>query len=149
VINYIIHYLKSNKNKIIKFLLVGTSAAAINLLLMFILVHYLGFNTRLKENIANLISMEISIIYNFIFSRNFTWNNVQKEKGMKLIAQIVAFHATVGISVLIRALLFPFLQMLGIFYLYNVIIGIGVGSVFNFFMYDNLIFKERGKAEHV
>lgn len=149
MIIYITHYLKSNKAKIFKFLLVGSSAAALNLLIMFLMVHYLNFNTCLKENIANLLSMETSIIYNYILSRHFTWNNIQKEKGMKLIAQIVAFHATVGISVLMRVLLFPFLQMLGVFYLYNVVIGIGVGAVFNFFVYDNFIFKERGRIEHV
>lgn len=147
--NIITKYLHENKIKIFKFLLAGSSAAALNLLIMFLLVNYIGFDTHLKENIANLLSMEISIIYNFVLSRHFTWNNIPKEKGMKLIAQMIAFHATVGISVLIRILLFPLLQMLGVFYLYNVVIGVGIGAVFNFFVYDNFIFKERERTENV
>jgi len=135
--------LLKNPYILLKFLLISGSAVVLNLLLLYLLVHYLGMDSRLGENIANVISMEISIIYNFFMSRAFTWSDRLKEMGKNLFIQIVKFHAAIGISLLFRIALFFVLQLVGVFYLLNAAIGIGLAAAFNFVIYDTLIFKRK------
>lgn len=142
IIQSFIPYLVSRKVTIGKFILVSGSAVIINLVLLFLMVRYLGFHTLLRENIANIISMELSIIYNFFMSRAFTWRHRPRYGGGKLLIQIVKFHITIGITLLFRAILFPLLQHFGVFYMINAAIGILIAAIFNFFAYDMLIFKE-------
>ena len=140
----VISYVSCRKLTIGKFLVVSGSAVALNLLLLFLMVRYLGFNTPLGENLANALSMELSIIYNFFMSRMFTWSDRIKESGKRLFLQIVRFHVTIGATILLRIFLFWLLQQLGVFYLINAAIGIGLAAIFNFIVYDTLIFKRGG-----
>jgi dolichol-phosphate mannosyltransferase len=143
----VISYIRHRKLIIGKFLIVSGSAVVINLLLLFLMVRYWGFNTLLRENAANIISMELSIIYNFFMSRAFTWSDRDKEKGIKLFIQIVKFHVAIGITLLFRAALFPILQQFGIFYIINAAIGIALAAIFNFLIYDAFIFKKRSAGD--
>ena len=138
----VIFYVKHRRLTIVKFLIVSGSAVALNLLLLFLMVRYLGFGTTLGENAANAISMELSIIYNFFMSRVITWSDRTRERGRKLLIQIAKFHAAIGISLLFRLVLFAILQRFGVFYIYNASIGIALAAIFNFVVYDTLIFKE-------
>jgi dolichol-phosphate mannosyltransferase len=139
----IIYYIKLRKVVIGKFIIVSGSAVVINLLLLFLFVNYLGFKTSLKQNVANVISMEISIVYNYILSRSITWKNRHQETGSKLLQQILKFHVTIGITILFRLGLFALLQVFGVHYIINAAIGIALASVFNFIVYDALIFKKK------
>ena len=65
----VVFYFASRRATIVKFLIVSGSAAALNILLLFLMVRYLGFSSSLMQNVANAVSMEISIIYNFMLSR--------------------------------------------------------------------------------
>jgi len=136
-------YVRQRKWVIGKFLLVGGSAVVLNLLLLFLMVRYLGFNTPLGENIANAISMESSIIYNFFMSRALTWSDRYKERGRRLFPQIIKFHIAIGLTILLRLVLFLLLQRLGVFYLLNAAIGIAIAAAFNFVAYDTVVFKRR------
>jgi dolichol-phosphate mannosyltransferase len=134
----------SLKRKLIgKFILVSGSAVLLNLLLLHLMVRYLGLNTALGENIANIASMELSIIYNFFLSRAITWQYRYKEYGTRLFIQLIKFQVAIGITTLMRIGLFALLQWLGVFHLLNATIGIAIASSFNFVMYDTLIFKRR------
>jgi len=140
----IISYISRRKVTIGKFLIVSGSAVALNLLLLLLMVRYLGFDTPLGENAANAISMELSIIYNFFMSRSITWRDRYREKGSRLLIQMAKFHITIGITVLFRLVLFPILQQFGVFYVYNAAIGIASAAVFDFVVYDTLVFKKGG-----
>lgn len=140
-IKVVISYISRRRLTIGKFLIVSGSAVALNLLLLFLMVRYLGFSTRLGENVANATSMELSIIYNFFMSRAITWADRHKEHGRRLFIQMLKFHLTIGITMLFRLVLFPILQLLGVFYIFNAAIGIAIAAVFNFVIYDTLIFK--------
>ena len=137
-------YVSYRKLTIGKFLLVGGSAVAINLALLFLLVNYLGFNSPFGENLANALAMELSIIYNFFLSRKFTWRDRPKKSGKNLGLQILGFHVTIGTTILLRIVLFWWLQRLGVFYVLNAAIGTGLAASFDFLVYDNLIFKKGG-----
>lgn len=126
-----------------KFLIVSGSAVALNLLLLYLMVRYLGFDTPLLENLANAVAMEVSIMYNFFMSRAITWGDRHKERGRRLFIQMVKFHLTIGVTILFRLALFPALQYFGVTYMYNAAIGISLAAIFNFAIYDALIFKMR------
>jgi len=143
-IKKIISYITQRKLVIGKFFAVSGSAVVINLLLLFLMVRYLGFDTRVGENIANAVSMELSIIYNYFLSRAITWSDRIKERGGRLLIQLLKFHLTIGITIVFRLILFPLLQLLGVFYLLNAAVGIAIAAVFNFFIYDTFIFKKEG-----
>jgi len=141
-----ISYVGSRKLTIGKFLIVSGSAVGLNLLLLFLMVRYWGFDTLLLENVANAISMELSIIYNFFMSRAVTWADRHKEHGKRLVIQMLKFHLTIGITMLFRLGLFPLLQLLGVFYILNAAIGIALAAVFNFVIYDTVVFKKGGSG---
>ena len=128
---------------LIKFFLVSGSAVLLNLLLLYLLVTYCGLGSALGENIANVLSMEIAVIYNDFMSRAFTWQDRQKEYGLKLFYQLLKFHVTIGITLLLRIVLFFFLQMAGIHYIINAVIGIALAAAINFVVYDTLIFRKK------
>ena len=146
--NGFIIYVQNNKIRILKFLLSGFSAAIINLGFLYIFIVYFQFNTKYLENIANTLSMEISIIYNFIISRQWTWGDVKKEYNGRLIKQCFLFHFAVGASIIIRLIMFPVLQFYGVYYLLNATVGIGVGAIINYILYDRIVFKRRENLFH-
>ena len=140
-IKAIISYISLRRLTTGKFLIVSGSAVALNLALLFLMVRYLGLSTPLGQNIANAISMELSIIYNFFMSRAITWRGRYKERGSRLLIQILKFHFVIGVTLLLRLALFPILQLHGVFYLINAAIGIALAAILNFVVYDTLIFK--------
>ena len=85
--------------------------------------------------------MEVSIIYNFLLSRFWTWNDSKREQGFNLIKQCALFHAAVGISICIRLIMFPILQLFGVHYVLNAIVGIGAGAMINYILYDKIVFR--------
>jgi putative flippase GtrA len=143
IVRSVVFYITERKVIIGKFFLVSGSAVLLNLLLLFIMVRYLGMDSRLGENMANFFSMELGIIYNFFLSRAITWKDRNKEHGFRLFVQICKFHIAIGITIVMRTALFAFLQMLGVFYILNAIIGIALAAGFNFVVYDSLIFERR------
>ena len=141
-IKMVISYISRRRLTIVKFVIVGGSAVALNLLLLFLMVRYLGLSTQLGENVANATSMELSIIYNFFMSRAITWADRPKESGRRLFIQMLKFHLAIGITILFRLALFPILQLLGVFYILNATIGIAIAASINFVIYDTLVFKK-------
>lgn len=141
----IISYIESRRQIIGKFILVSGSAVLLNLLFLHVMVKYLGMNSVLGENIANIISMELSIIYNYFLSRAITWKDRYREQGRRLLYQIVKFHIAIGITILMRIGLFALLQWWGVFYILNAAIGIIIAAGFNFIAYDIIIFKRRAE----
>jgi putative flippase GtrA len=135
-------YISRRRLTIAKFLVVSGSAVAINLGLLYLLVNYLGFDSAWGQNGANIISMEISIVYNYFLSKAITWRDRYQETGRGLLIQVIKFHVTIGITILGRMGLFAVLQLAGVNYLINAAIGIALSAVFNFMVYDTLIFKK-------
>ncbi|MBW2096826.1 MAG: GtrA family protein [Deltaproteobacteria bacterium] len=130
--------------RIRKFLIVGFSAAALNLGLMMLFVELLGFTSFSLKNIANILSMEISIAFNFTLSRLWTWDDAPKRQGRGLAGQFIAFNLAALTGVGIRTLLFPSLELLGIHYILNVCLGIGTAAVIDFILYDRIVFRRKG-----
>jgi dolichol-phosphate mannosyltransferase len=134
--------IKSKQKVILKFIVVSGSAVIINLVLLYILVKFFKLDDKIGENIANAISMEISIIYNYFMGRAITWRDRPREKGTRLLLQLLKFHLAIGSTLLFRLTLFPVLQHFGVTYIINAAIGIALSSILNFLIYDNYVFKK-------
>ena len=124
-----------------RFLLVGSSAFVVNALLMVFFVEVLGFVSPLLKNTANLIAMEISIFYNFLISRTWTWKDAPKKQQRRLAVQFLAFNFAALAGVVMRMASFAAMETWQIYYLLNMTIGVGMAAAFDFVLYDRLIFK--------
>lgn len=127
--------------KMQKFVITGFSAALVNILLMLFFVEILGCKTYLLKNLANVLAIALSTIYNFVACRFWAWNEVAKKQGGALATQFFLFIIVNIITMLIRAILFAWLDKIGIFYIVNVILGIGLAASISFILYDKIVFK--------
>jgi dolichol-phosphate mannosyltransferase len=130
-----------------RFLVVGSSAFVMNAALMILLVEALGFVSPLMKNIANLTAMEVSIFYNFLISRMWTWKDAPKKQQGRLAVQFIAFNIAALAGVLIRIASFAAMESWQIYYLLNMTIGAGMAAAFDFVLYDKLIFKRAVQAK--
>ena len=73
------------RQRIFKFLLGGGIAAAFNLVLIFGLIEWLGFNTPLLRNIANLIAIELSLILSFFYLPylGLVWRSMEAQRSFR------------------------------------------------------------------
>ncbi len=127
--------------RIIKFLIVGCSAAAVNFLLITILIELLGFKGYFFKNLANLLAIEMSAVYNFSISRLWTWKDAPRKQGKSIIGQFISFNLALLAGIVLRIILFAVLEKWGIFYLLNVGLGIGIAAGIDFILYDRFVFK--------
>jgi dolichol-phosphate mannosyltransferase len=134
--------------KIIKFLVGGGVAAAINLLLIYYLIEKLGFNTPVLRNVANAVSIELSLLASFFIYRTWVWTGGIWTIREVLLRQIPLYHVSAGSAVIVRVfVIFPLLDWMGINYAVNTLIGVLVSASINYIISDRLVFKQ-GKATH-
>jgi len=128
--------------KISKFLCGGGIAALFNLLLIHIAVKYLGFDTPLLRNIANIVAIELSLIFSFFIYRIWVWPGGDWRLKKILAEQLPLYHLSAGAALLLRILvIFPFLDYLGINYLINTLLGVLAGASINYVLSDRLVFN--------
>jgi dolichol-phosphate mannosyltransferase len=130
-----------------RFLLVGSSAFVVNAALMIFLVEVLGFVSPLLKNAANLIAMEISVFYNFLASRMWTWKDAPKKQQGRLAVQFIAFNFAALAGVLMRMASFAAMENWQVYYLLNMTIGVAMAAAFDFVLYDRLIFKRTAQVK--
>ncbi len=135
-------YVSPRLERILLFLVGGGSAAVLNLALVYAGVDLLGLSSDLQQNYVNLVAMEISLVYSFFVYRAFVWRVKTWNTTWVFLRQLPLYHLSAGTGILVRALLFPFLQLLGVHYLLNVAVGILIGAAANYVLTDNLVFKE-------
>ena len=124
------------------FLIGGGSAAVVNLLLAYIGVELMGLRSDLQQNYVNLVTMEISLIYSFFIYRAFVWRIKNFDVASIFLRQLPLYHLSAGAGVLTRIVLFPGLQWLGVHYLFNISLGILVGSAVNYVLTSRYVFKD-------
>jgi dolichol-phosphate mannosyltransferase len=128
--------------KVVKFLLGGGVATAINLLLIFILIEKLGFNTSFLRNVANLISIELSLLASFFIYRIWVWRGGSWNWRDVLLKQIPLYHISAGSSIIIRVFfVFPFLDWLGVNFGVNTVLGALISASLNFIISDRFVFS--------
>ncbi len=128
--------------KILKFLLGGGVAAIFNLVLMFGLIEWLGFNTPVLRNVANILAIECSLLFSFFVYRFWVWSGGSWTIKELLFKQIPLYHVSAGTSVIARIFfVFPLLDWLQVNYAINTLIGIFISAALNYLISDRLVFK--------
>jgi len=127
--------------RIKRFLIVGISAAFVNISIMVLFVEGFGFKTYFLKNLANILSIEVSIIYNFMLSRAWTWSDTPSTKGRDLLGQCVSFHVANVTGLVLRVVLFAFLEKFAVFYVLNMMFGIVLAAFVSYILYDKIVFK--------
>lgn len=118
----------------------------LNLVLVFVGIDVLGFDSSLEQNYVNVVTMEISLVYSFLVYKVFVWRDGTPYWSRGFLQQLSLYHLSAGSGVLARVLLFPLLQMAGVHYLLNVALGIAVGSAINYVLSDRYVFTNPGKG---
>lgn len=143
-------YLRAKRTEtLIKFLIVGTSGAIINIVLWRALLYYfpqLNFGIPLLGlGIAQFISGEVSVVTNYIFNNAWTFGNrdLHHSGTKRFIAYLIS--ATVAVFIQVGVVI-----VLGHFFgaqprLRYPIIGIIIATAWNFLISNHIIFRERKK----
>ncbi len=126
--------------RVVRFLIGGGSATVLNLLVAFIAVDLLGFRSALQQNYVNFAAMETGLVYSFFVYRAFVWKDKTSSKRRILLRQLPLYHLSAGAGLLTRTLLFPVLQIVGLHYLLNIIVGIMVGAAVNYTLTNRYVF---------
>ncbi|MBD2563735.1 GtrA family protein [Nostoc linckia FACHB-391] len=132
------------KKQIIRFIVCGLFTAAFNILIINIIIEFFNIDKPIFRNIANVITIEISLLFSFVVYRNWVWSKGNWTLQEVVWRQIPLYHLSCASIVATRSLiLFPVLDWLGINYSINTLLGILVGSFINYFMSDRLVFKDK------
>ena len=130
------------KPKVLKFLIGGGVAATLNLLLIFWMIELLGFNTPFLRNLANAVSIEISLLFSFFIYRIWVWPGGLWTIREVLLQQIPLYHISAGGAVFARVFfVFPILDWLKVNYGINTLIGVVLSAAINYVISDRLVFK--------
>jgi dolichol-phosphate mannosyltransferase len=136
------------RQKVFKFLIGGGVAAVVNLLLIFGLIEWLGFNTPTLRNVANAVSIELSLLASFFIYRVWVWPGGVWTIGEVLWRQIPLYHLSAGAAVITRIfILFPLLDRLGVNYAINTLVGVLLSAIINYLISDRLVFKNPVKSD--
>jgi dolichol-phosphate mannosyltransferase len=131
------------QSKIFKFLVGGGIAAVINLLLMFYLIEGLKFDTIVLRNVANLSSIEISLVASFFIYRTWIWTRGSWTITNILFRQLPLYHLSAGAAIATRILvIFPILDWMKVNYAINTLVGVVAGASANYVISDRLVFRQ-------
>ena len=141
--------MKLFKQRIVKFLLGGGVSAVFNLLLIYFLIEGLGLDTATLRNVANIIAIELSLIFSFFIYRIWVWPGGVWRISSVLFKQLPLYHLSAGTAILLRILIvFPVLDKLGVSYGLNTLIGILINAAVNYLISDRLVFKDNETELH-
>lgn len=136
--------LKMWKKQIFRYLICGAITAAFNIFLLFIIIEGLQLDTPLLRNIANISTLEISVLFSFLVYRLWVWPSASRQIKDIIFYQVPLYHVSIGISIILRSfVLFPLMDWLGIHYAINTLIGIAIGSILNYLVSDRIVFRNK------
>ncbi len=94
------------------------------------------------RNIANVISIEISLIFSFFIYRTWVWTGGVWNLREVFLRQLPLYHISAGLAVITRILfIFPILDWLRVNYAINTVIGALLSASINYLISDRFVFK--------
>jgi glycosyltransferase involved in cell wall biosynthesis len=136
--------LKYNTSRLARLIRYGISGILVSIsqfVAMVAQVELLGFDTKLLQNVAYAVSIEVSILIGFVLHSIFSWRWRYSAVG-EVLRRLLRFHFVTGVSFVVRQALFYGLLEAGLEYRLNTIIGIAVAIVLNFIGYSRFVFRE-------
>lgn len=125
----------------IRYGLMGVLVALSQLIAITGLVEIGGFDGVWGENIANLVSIEVSILVGYFLHSRLTWSSARR--GLRA---VLGFHGVTFFSAALRVGMFYAFSLSGMSYQTNALIGIVVAVVLNYFGYNRFVFHRRKEA---
>lgn len=143
-LSQVLHRLKSLlNNRIVRFLVCGVITAAFNILVLAVLIESLKLEQPIWRNIANFVSIEISVLFSFFVYRIWVWSS-NAWTIHSISKEIPLYHLSCAASIAVRSfILFPALNWLNVNYVLNSIVGIAIGSGINYVISDRVVFKQK------
>jgi glycosyltransferase involved in cell wall biosynthesis len=136
---------KYNTTGLARFLRYGANGLLVALsqfITIVALVDGAGMRSVQGQNVANAVSIEVSIVAGFVLHFLFTWR--ERYTGLRSLAvKFLVFHGVTLVSMLGRVALFYVLSLTAMDYRVNALIGIFVAVVLNFIGYQKLVFARR------
>jgi len=135
-VDYLMHLysLMNRKGEIIRFLkfcAVGASGVLVNEGLLWILKHFAGLHLLL----SSAISIETSIISNFILNDYFTFRDRRLLGARPFVQRLYKFNAVSLAGLAINmGVLWLFTHVFGVYYLVSNLIGIAMATLWNYFI---------------
>lgn len=130
---------------IIKFGSVGFISYLVNLITFNILVYFKFSPLYQSSKIGTLIAGLLSILVAFIGNRNWTWKNRNFHKVKKQIALFILVNLLAIIFNLLLLYIFRDILLIRSQLVDNIIVNIigqVIGTIFRFYMYNKVIFKQ-------
>ena len=124
-IKTIFQRLKAIKYTLLKFSVVGASGILVNQGALAVLVSYFEVDVE----IAGIVSIELSILTNFLLNNFWTWNHAKK---FGFLNRLLKYHMITLVSGGVNYLILLFLTGQGMHYLTANMIGICCGIIINF-----------------
>jgi dolichol-phosphate mannosyltransferase len=132
-------YLKQKffAQRLLKFCVVGASGVIVNMGVLYVLVEILKFSYI----IASPIAIELSILSNFAVNLIWTWKD--RAHNVSFWIKLFRYHIAVGITAFVGnyILLVGLTEFFKVQYMISNLIGIAVGTVFNFIVNDLWTFR--------
>ncbi len=118
----------------IKFSIVGFSGVVVNMGFLWIFVEIFRWDKR----IAGALSIEISIINNFLWNNYWTWKG---RRGISFLNRFIRYNfITLITSAIFNYLLYIFLLHFGVNYLFAQMAGITLAVLINFVLFEKFVF---------
>lgn len=118
----------------IKFSIVGLSGVVVNMGFLWLFVEV----TRFDKRVAGALSIEISIINNFIWNNYWTWKG---RSGIPFLNRFLRYNLiTLLTSAIFNYFLYIFLLHFGINYLIAQLAGIALAVMINFVLFEKFVF---------
>jgi len=137
-------YKKVHLPQILRFLAGGGISALFNLLLIFVMIEYLEWNGPLWRNLANVISIELSLLLSFFIYRLWVWTGGTWNFREVIFKQIPLYHLSAGSAVFLRVfVLFPILDGLKLDYKVNTLLGVLLSASLNYIISDRIVFNNQ------
>jgi putative flippase GtrA len=132
--------------KVVRFLLVGGTAVAIDFGFYSLIVFMLSLPNSRESILANMISKPISFLFNFTISRSWTFkakSGNQKHQMIKFLTVVVVNYIfstiLLGITVSLLNLVIP--NLIDYNQLIAFVIITGIFALINFLLYELWVFK--------
>jgi len=139
----ILKYNTSGFAHLFKYGMNGLFVALSQFLVIIALVDGLGLKSLVEQSVANLVSIEASLLVGLVLHSFVTWR-YRYETVLKFAKVFFLFHLVTGLSFAVRAVLFPALAYaVHLDYLTNTLVGIVTAVFINFVGYDRLVFKKK------
>jgi dolichol-phosphate mannosyltransferase len=142
--NEALAYLKGSllSPRVAKFLAVGASGVLVNMGALYVFTEI----AKIPYLIGSPIAIELSILSNFSINLIWTWRDRHDDGA--LWTKLLRYHVAVGITAFLGnyVILIALTEWLGIHYMVSNLVGIAIGTFFNYLANDLWTFKNRASA---